>query len=136
MQLSDWFRIKSEFQEFYASIHIQEYEDGNKMIRPVTILSQVIVLCNVVHANSAGVKGDIEYGQYLAAECVTCHSTAGLDKGIPAIIGWEEANFISVINAYKSKELENPVMQVIAVRLDDEQIASLALYFASLPEEK
>ena len=63
------------------------------MIRPVAILSLVIVMCDVIHANSAGVKGDIEYGQYLAAECVTCHSAVGLDKGIPAIVGWETTNF-------------------------------------------
>jgi cytochrome c len=34
--------------------------------------------------------------------------------------------------AYKNKEMENPVMQMIAGRLDNEQIASLALYFNSL----
>ncbi len=112
-----------------------ECENGNKMVRAVTILSLAVVMSEMTCANSASVKGDFEYGQYLAAECVTCHSAVGLDKGIPAIIGWEEASFISVINAYKSKELENPAMQTIAGRLDDEQIASLALYFASLPEE-
>jgi len=76
--------------------------------------------------------GDIEYGQYLAAECVTCHSATGADNGIPPITGWIVQSFVSVVNAYKSKELENPAMQTIANRLDDEQISSLALYFASL----
>jgi len=37
------------------------------------------------------------------------------------------------MHAYKKKELENKVMQLVAGRLDDEQIASLATYFASLP---
>ncbi len=80
------------------------------------------------------VKADFDYGEYLAAECVTCHSATGKDKGIPPITAWDEESFISVVNAYKSKELENQAMQLIASRLDDEQIASLALYFASLPE--
>ncbi|NBX07860.1 MAG: cytochrome C, partial [Proteobacteria bacterium] len=35
-------------------------------------------------------------------------------------------------HSYRNKELENKVMQLVAGRLDDEQIASLAVYFASL----
>ena len=86
------------------------------------------------YAQNAAVKGDMDYGQYLSAECVTCHSVSGADKGIPPINGWDEESFVAVVNAYKSKELENPAMQLIAGRLDDEQIASLALYFKTLPE--
>ncbi len=78
-------------------------------------------------------KGDIEYGEYLSSECVTCHQASGADKGIPSITGWHVDSFISVIKAYKAKDLDNPAMQLIAGRLDDEQIASLALYFGSLP---
>jgi len=37
------------------------------------------------------------------------------------------------MRAYRSKELDHNVMQMISGRLDDEQIASLAVYFASLP---
>ena len=108
----------------------------NFMLRFTTIMFSALSISGVnsglVCAQNANIKGDIEYGQYLAGECVTCHSPAGIDKGIPAIIGWEEKSFISVINAYKSKSLENPAMRLIAGRLDDQQIASLALYFASL----
>ncbi|MCF6320371.1 MAG: hypothetical protein L3J32_01190 [Rhizobiaceae bacterium] len=86
------------------------------------------------HPNEGPVKGDFEYGEYLAAECVTCHSATGKDKGIPPITGWDAEGFISVMNAYKIKDLENPAMQLIAARLDEEQMASLALYFATLPE--
>ena len=37
--------------------------------------------------------------------------------------------FVTLMLAYKNKEMENQVMQMIAGRLDNEQIASLALYF-------
>ena len=40
--------------------------------------------------------------------------------------------FFALMFAYRSKEMENPVMQMIAGRLDDEQIGSLALYFSQL----
>ena len=75
--------------------------------------------------------GDKEYGQHLAGECVTCHK-ANSDKAIPSINGYDKEVFVTVMLAYKKKEMENPVMQMIAGRLDNEQIASLALYFNSL----
>ena len=106
------------------------------MIKLSAITILMTGLSPVVLAKDTKVVGDIEYGQHLAAECVTCHSAQGKDKGIPSITGWNIDAFKSVINAYKSKELENPAMRLIAGRLDEEQIASLALYFASQPESE
>ena len=79
--------------------------------------------------------GDIEYGQYLAAECAACHQ-AGASEGIPAINGMDAEVFVALMLAYRSKLMENPVMQMIAGRLDDKQIGSLALYFSELEPPK
>mgnify|MGYP006241457467 FL=1 len=80
--------------------------------------------------------GDIEYGQYLGAECASCHQQTGASEGIPAINGMDAEVFVALMLAYRSKEMENPVMQMIAGRLDDEQIGSLALYFSKLDPPK
>ena len=77
-------------------------------------------------------KADSAYGEYLSGECVTCHRADGGDDGIPSITGLDAEGFAYIMHAYRSKELENNVMQLVAGRLDDEQIASLAVYFASL----
>ena len=77
-------------------------------------------------------KADLGYGEYLAGECAACHQKSG--KGIPQINGIEAKTFVAIIKAYRSKELDNKVMQMMAGRLDDEQIISLAAYFSSLPE--
>ena len=77
-------------------------------------------------------KADLGYGEYLAGECAACHQKSG--KGIPQINGIEAKTFVAIIKAYRSKELDNKVMQMIAGRLDDEQIISLAAYFSSLPK--
>ena len=77
-------------------------------------------------------KADIGYGEYLAGECVTCHRKSG--TGIPQINGIEAETFVAIMKAYRSKELDNKVMQMMAGRLDDEQIISLAAYFSSLPK--
>ena len=80
--------------------------------------------------------GDIEYGEYLGAECATCHLQTGASEGIPAIHGMDAEVFVALMLAYRSKVMENPVMQMIAGRLDDEQIGSLALYFSKLEPPK
>ncbi len=77
-------------------------------------------------------NADLAYGEYLAGECVTCHSADGADKGIPSIIGLEAEGFAYIMHSYRKKELDNKVMQLVAGRLDDEQIASLAVYFSKL----
>ena len=77
-------------------------------------------------------KADLGYGEYLAGECAACHQKSG--KGIPQINGIEAETFVTIVKAYRSKERDNKVMQMMAGRLDDEQIISLAAYFSSLPK--
>lgn len=77
-------------------------------------------------------RGDSALGEYLSSECVTCHQLSGQFKGIPPIVGWPEANFIEIMKEYQHKKRPNPVMQMIAGRLSEEEIASLAVYFGSL----
>ena len=80
--------------------------------------------------------GDIEYGEYLGAECAACHQQSGVSEGIPSIHGMDAEVFVALMLAYRSKVMENPVMQMIAGRLDDEQIGSLALFFSTLEPPK
>lgn len=76
-------------------------------------------------------KGDPAYGEYLSGECVTCHQITGESTGgIPAITGWPEGDFKAALHAYRAKIRPHPVMQMIADRLSDDEIAALAAYFA------
>lgn len=79
-----------------------------------------------------GTSGDAEYGEYLSSECVTCHQLSGAENGIPSITGWDVKSFAFIMHSYRVKARSNPVMQVIAGRLGDEEIAGLAAYFATL----
>ena len=79
-------------------------------------------------------QGDPEYGEYLSSECTTCHQASGADDGIPSITLWPEEDFVVAMHAYKSKRRAHPVMQMIAGRLADEEIAALAAYFSQLEE--
>ncbi len=73
---------------------------------------------------------DIELGRYLATECMTCHRGATATSAIPNIFGIAEETFTRVMNAYRAKQLPNPVMQNIAGRLKDDEIEALAVFFA------
>lgn len=85
-----------------------------------------------VDAAILALDGDPDYGQYLSGECVTCHQLSGGDDGIPSIIGWFTDDFVAAMHAYKNGHRPNPVMQTVANRLSNEEIASLAVYFAAL----
>ena len=80
------------------------------------------------------VVGDAEYGEYLSAECKTCHQTSGESNGIPSIIWWPEGKFVSAMHAYKEKLRPNQVMQIVASRLSNDEIAALAAYFEIIEE--
>ena len=78
------------------------------------------------------IQGDREWGEYLSSECKTCHQEDGSADGIPSITYWPEDDFVIAMHAYKRGIRPNPVMQMMAGRLSDEEIAALAAYFATI----
>src|SRR5439155_16768577 len=77
-----------------------------------------------------GAGADIELGRHLASECMTCHRSAAVGGQIPNIFGLPSDRLTVLLAAYREKKLSNPVMQNIAGRLNDDEIASLALFFS------
>ena len=75
------------------------------------------------------IRGDPEYGAYLAGQCTICHLADGADQGIPSIIGWPHDDFVIALQAYKRGKRVHPAMQLVAGRLSDEEIAALAAHF-------
>ncbi len=86
-------------------------------------------------AEILSIEGDIEYGEFLSSECTTCHQRSGDHAGIPGIVGWPEEDFVVAMHAYKQKLRPHEVMQSVAQRLDEEEIAALAAYFRELGRE-
>ena len=78
------------------------------------------------------IKGDPDYGEYLSSECTTCHQASGKDDGIPSITNWPVDSFVKALHAYKNGGRKNPIMEMIAKRLSNEEIASLAIFFNSI----
>jgi len=78
------------------------------------------------------IQGDPDYGEYLSSECVSCHQADGSALGIPSITRWPEEDFVIAMHAYKEKLRPHPVMQMMAGRLSNKEIAALAAYFRDL----
>jgi cytochrome c553 len=84
-----------------------------------------------VATTSSAAATDVDLGRYLATECMTCHRAATAGGAIPNIFGMAEATFAKIVKGYRDGKLPNPVMQNIARRLTDQEIAALARYFAT-----
>ena len=89
----------------------------------------LMTILSPLNATDAALAADRELGKHLSSECVTCHRSSAPAQGIPPITGWPEDQFVAVMNAYKDKQRDNPVMQNIAGRLGVDDIAALAAYF-------
>jgi cytochrome c553 len=98
--------------------------------RGVCVAAIAVVTVFDCRPDAAAAGADMELGRYLATECMTCHRTATSTSTIPNIFGLNETHLAEVIKAYRAKTLPNAVMQTIAGRLNDDEIASLALYFS------
>lgn len=85
-----------------------------------------------VAARADDIVKQLAYGEHLAVECTSCHRIDGSDDGIPSIIGWPAPTFLAALKSYRYGARTNPVMVLVASSLEEDQMAALAAYFASL----
>ena len=81
----------------------------------------------------AEAAGNVEAGKTKSAVCVGCHGANG--QGVPpnpALKGKTEDELVEAMKDYKSGKRNNAVMKAFAVQLNDQDIANLAAYYASL----
>ncbi|MEL6551459.1 MAG: c-type cytochrome [Pseudomonadota bacterium] len=76
--------------------------------------------------------GDVPYGEYLASECTACHLNSAAASEIPTIYGVDHDSLVINLWSYREGVRTHEVMEMIAGRLGDEEIAALSAYFASL----
>lgn len=97
------------------------------------LLAAVLVV-SLGAVGTAQAAGDIQVGKAKAtALCVACHGADG--RGVapnPALTGKAEDQLAQALNDYKSGKRDNPVMKGIVTSLNDQDMANLAAYYASL----
>src|SRR5688500_1082549 len=103
---------------------------GSPLSRGRAKLGCAILALIVLPGDGRAQKADLEYGRYLATECLTCHRRAQSAGAIANIFGIAQPRFITRVKADRDERLPNEVMQTIAGRLKDDEIEALAHYFA------
>ena len=79
--------------------------------------------------------GDVDAGKTKSSKCTSCHGSKGKGGGaIPAIAGLDSAMFISAVNEYKNGKRRFPMMESVARKLSEQEIADLAAYYSALPK--
>lgn len=122
--------IRDETDRANLLAFLRQYSDDPANIpeaEPTALAAEVALPADVL-----ALEGDAEFGAYLASECLTCHQADGENDGIPSVTGWPEEDFVVAMHAYRQKVRPHPVMQMMAGRLSDEEIAALAAYFGDL----
>jgi cytochrome c len=98
--------------------------DGNIPPANVIIAPEITAILEI--------SGDVPYGAFLSSGCTACHRDSGGD-GIPSIAGLAPSVFIAGLVAYRNGTRDHQVMNMMAQRLGDEEIAALAAYFETAP---
>lgn len=74
-------------------------------------------------------EGDLAYGEFLSFECAGCHQGAW-DADGSGVNGWPRDAMITILFEYRARARTNAQMQLAVGRLSDEEIVSLAAYYA------
>ena len=83
-------------------------------------------------ARVLGLSNDVDWGEYLAGECVTCHAAdAAGDAEAPRIHGADAAHLVRALLDYRGGVRTNTTMGSVAGALGDDEIAALAHHLSS-----
>jgi cytochrome c553 len=99
------------------------------------IIALWMIASMVVFVAERSFAADNGQGAQLAATCAACHRHDGHDRGIPSIVGLSEEQFVIAMRAFRSGERSGPIMRTVARSLSNEEIATLARYFAARGKE-
>lgn len=84
-------------------------------------------------AGLAHADGDAAAGKTKSSQCASCHGVTGKGGGPnPPIAGLDKAKFATAIADFKSGKRKNPMMEMMAKKLSDADVADLAAYFSGL----
>ena len=87
-------------------------------------------------AGPALADGDAAAGEAAAVGCIGCHGADGEGVGEnPPVVGFDYEALVASMTAYRSKEREEMMMNMLFASMSDGDIANLAAYYASMTAE-
>jgi cytochrome c553 len=98
--------------------------------------SACLILAFGLSLAPAYADGDVKAGaqKIRTLQCQTCHGQDGIAKlpGAPNLAGQAQDYMVMSLNAYRSGERKNDIMNTIAQSLKDADIADLTAYYAAI----
>ena len=80
-------------------------------------------------------EGDAAYGAYLAGECTGCHASLDQATELPSLEALPDAYIREQLHLYRTGAREHQVMNMLAARLGDEEIAALGAHLGASGED-
>lgn len=90
-------------------------------------------ILGVMVATNVQASGNAEQGKKKSQSCVVCHGPNGIasSPGFPHIAGQPVIYLAEQLQHFRSGKRQNPVMNVIAKSLTDQDIQDLAAWYSS-----
>ena len=81
--------------------------------------------------------GDIEAGDRKAERCASCHGSDGIGiaGAFPNLAGQKTVYLVKQMKDFRTGKRKDPIMELEAKKLSDEDIADIAAWYASLSGE-
>lgn len=78
-------------------------------------------------------KGDISAGETKASNCISCHGKNGnsMITTFPKLAGQHESYLFRQLRDFKDGERNSPMMEAIAMALDEQSMKDISAYYAS-----
>lgn len=97
-------------------------------------LYQTVAVICLYWSATLSAQDSLFHTMILAASCAACHGPQGNSLGVtPALAGLDKEYFLQRMQGFKQGSIPATVMHHHAKGLTDEEIASLADYFAAQP---
>ena len=99
----------------------------------------IMVVCFAAHVAIGAESGDAARGKALSGACVGCHQADGNGRdnasgeAWPRLAGLDAEYLAAQLAAYKSGERKSASMKTFSRMMDEQKMADIAAYYATLP---
>jgi len=102
-------------------------------MKSISCFVLILAACGLVGVAIAQPIGDVEAGRSKSQACVACHGEVGAadNPAFPMLAGQHADYLVYALEAYRSGDRNNAIMNGQAAALSDEDIGDLAAYFSS-----
>ena len=94
----------------------------------------IISMSTALMASSVAMAGDAAAGKAKAESCVSCHGMNGrsTNPNNPNLAGQKKNYLIKALQAYRSGDRKDPMMNTLTGALTDADIENIAEYYSSV----